>query len=506
MRSPMLNRLYKGNHAMKYNVLQVISDQHQAACMGCEEHRQAITPHMDRLAREGMRFSTAYAQNPICTPSRVSILSGQYCHNHGFYALEGPNPTHLQSFLGHFRAHGYRTAAVGKLHLPNVPSDWIRDHVDLFGEYLAQYRFNAYHQWARAEGFFDEIDWGRIPELPGFQQHEARASRLSFEQSVEGFTVAEATRFIQGCGQQPWAAQVSLFRPHQCYTPAKRFWDMYDGDLEPPIGLLDDASHRPPHFRRMVEEYRTGQGQFEPRDFESWARRVWRGYLASITHCDHALGVLIEFLEKIGQLDRTIIIYHSDHGAYSGTYGVPEKAPGICSEAVCRVPMIWRVPGITPAGRVCNQLVENVDLAPTLTELCELPPMPSVDGVSLTPLLKGKDQPVKNLAVTENMWSKAIRWDRWRFVHYQPEMFDGEDVGELYDLSKDPHERVNLYHDPGHRPVVEQSRRLLLEWLIRTQRVTTIMPDKAANASAPPIPSLRYSVPPDLEPWKQNYL
>ena len=114
------------------NVLHIISDQHQAACMGCAGHEQAITPNMDRLAAEGMRFAKAYAQNPIRTPSRMSIYTGQYCHNHGYYGLGGPRPEGMQSYLGHFRQHGYRTGAVGKLHVPNGPRDWLLDHVDLW--------------------------------------------------------------------------------------------------------------------------------------------------------------------------------------------------------------------------------------------------------------------------------------------------------------------------------------------------------------------------------------
>src|SRR5215510_12729300 len=118
----------------RLNVLQVISDQHLATCMGVEGHPQAITPHMDRLAAGGVRFTRAYTQNPICTPSRTSVLSGQYCHNHGYYGLSGPRPARLPSFLSHFRGRGYRTAGIGKLHTPDDPADWLTDHVDLYAE------------------------------------------------------------------------------------------------------------------------------------------------------------------------------------------------------------------------------------------------------------------------------------------------------------------------------------------------------------------------------------
>ena len=169
-----------------------------------------------------------------------------------------------------------------------------------------------------------------------------------------------------------------------------------------------------------------------------------------------------------------------DHGGYEGTFGVPEKAPGICSEAVCRVPFLWRVPGITEAGHVCNQFVENIDIAPTIRSLCGLPPMETTDGKDLSELLAGGDKPVREAAVTENPWSKALRWGPWRFVHYPMEMF-GCDVGELYNLEKDPLETQNLYHDPGHQDIVHQCRRLLLEWLTRTTQLVTALPPPAGQ-------------------------
>ncbi len=458
-----------------YNIIELISDQHQAGLMGCAGHSQAITPNLDRLATDGIRFTNAYTQNPICLPSRVSILSGQYCHNHGYYAESGPAPYELPTFFSHFKQHGYRTAAVGKIHVPDEPHSWLQDHLILLGEYLSRAPYNAYRQWSFQQGFHKDVDHGRIHELPGDQQHEARASKLTFEQSVEGFTVGEACRFLGGKrAARPFIIQVSLFRPHQCYTPAKQFWDMYPEELELPPGLMDDQSHRAPHFRFMVDQYRKGQGEFEPKDFLSWARRVWRGYLASITHCDHALGILRKTLEEREIADKTIIVYHSDHGGYIGTYGIPEKAPGICSHAVCKVPMIWYVPGMTRPGSVCDQLVENIDLAPTFCSLAGLPQMSTTDGVDISSLLAGENRPVRRVAVTENVWSKSIRWDRWRLVHYQPEMFNGTCSGELYDVDADPHERNNLFNSAAHAQFVNQGRQLLLEWLIRTTRARTV--------------------------------
>ena len=464
--------------APRYNVLEIMTDQHQAEAMGHEGHPQAITPNMDRLATEGVRFSQAYTANPICTPTRVSVLSGQYCHNHGYYGLSGPHPDNLPDFLSYFGRHGYRTAILGKTHLPNDPIEWLRDRVDLHvsmgGDKASA---NPHVHWCEAQGVAEEIDHGSIPDLPGKQQNEARPSKLTYRQTVEGFTNQLAMNFIDKHANQPWAMQVSYYRPHQCYTPPQEFWDLYDEDLDLPHGFGEDQSHRPAHFQRMARNGVNMEGNYEPTDPRERARRVWHGYLGCISLCDHAIGELLDHLEQRGLLDNTIVVYHSDHGAYSGMFGVPEKAPGICSEHVCRVPMLWRVPGVTPKGHHSTQFVENVDLAPTFASLCGLPAPDWVDGKDITPLLKGGDQPLRDVSVTENAWSKSLRWKQWRFVHYQPEMFGGENVGELYDIEADPYETNNLYHDPAHAEIVSHGRHLVLQWLIRTTRNVTCHPD-----------------------------
>ncbi|MHC4982414.1 MAG: sulfatase family protein [Planctomycetota bacterium] len=469
----MSSRTHGGDSAAaRTNVLHIIADQHQAACTGFEGHSQAITPSLDRLAAAGTRFTRAYTQNPICTPSRVSILSGQYCHNHGYYGLCGPRPQVLPSFFSHFKAHGYRTAGVGNLHTPNMPRDWLERHLDNYADtFVSADGVREQTRWfdeIRAKGLLEKEEFHLAWSGRG-QEARDKPSQLPFEYSQEGWCVREAIRFMDGCAGQPFCMQVSLERPHDPCTPARQFWDMYDDDLELPETFHNDAAGRPPHFQQMCQAWREREGESYVRS----AKRRWKSYLASITHVDHAVGLLLDHLEHSGLADNTIVIYDADHGGYMSTFGIHEKAPGICSEAVCRVPFIWRVPGVTREAGVCGQLVENVDIAPTITGLCGLPAMLSADGKDIAALLAGGSEPVREIAVTENPWSKAIRFGRWRFVHYQPESFDGKDVGELYDLQADPNETRNLYYDPAHTQVLQECRRKLLEWLIRTTRIKT---------------------------------
>jgi choline-sulfatase/uncharacterized sulfatase len=477
-----------GPETHRFNVIEIIADQHNAQVLGCEGHRQAITPNLDRLAAGGTRFTAAYTQSPICTPSRVSILSGQYCHNHGYYGLGGPTPPALPTFLGHFRANGYRTAAIGKLHLPDDPTPMLAGQVDLR---LDDPDYRAY--LARL-GLTDKEDVYQLREYPGGQQLEGRASQLPFEHSQEGWVVAQALEFIQHGGTNsslPFCMQISFNRPHQCHTPDQRFWDMYSDNLDLPETFDDDVSHRPEMFRRTRAEFERGMfwtmesktNAGDSAAIRRVARRIWKGYLASVTHVDYAVGQVLDFLDRTGLATNTIVLYHADHGTYTTAYRLPEKAPGISGDMVCRVPMLWRVPG-RPAQRVSAALVENVDLAPTLVSLCGLPAMQTVDGRDLSALLAGASTPVHEEVVTEHPWSKAIRFGKWRFVHYQREMFDGREVGELYDLQADPLERRNLFSDPAQQDVVAEARQRLLEWMIGTARVKTVLTREAGSPVA----------------------
>ncbi len=290
IRTPQQGLTMAATGTPRFNVLHIISDQHQAEAAGYEGHRQAITPNLDRLAAEGVRFRNAYTNNPICTPSRVTVLSGRYCHNHGYFGLNGPTPpADLPDFLSHFGKQGYHTAAVGKLHLPNKPHHWLANRVGYHAEYTSDWNPHCeYVQWAASQGFKHEIGFGRIPDIEGRQQNEARPSKFTYRQTVEGFTNEKAMGFISACGNRPWAMQVSYFRPHQCYTPPQEFWDLYDDDLELPQGWNDhDLSHRPPNFAAFAKTWREAEGHYEPRDPESRYRRVWRGSLACISMIGH---------------------------------------------------------------------------------------------------------------------------------------------------------------------------------------------------------------------------
>jgi arylsulfatase len=485
-----------GNEPARYpNILLVLADQHNAGLLGCAGHPQALTPNLDRFAAGGVRFSNAYAQNTICTPSRVSILSGQYCHNHGIYGLSGPAQPGLDNLMRHARRHGYFTAAFGKLHLPNRPRNWIADDLDRFGDTYETpdglIGDSEYFRYLDNLGLREKEDSWHNPWNygPGTISLDARPSELPYEHTQEVWCARQAMVCMQAAASdgKPFCIQIAFQKPHHPLLPNERFWNLYADDLELPDTIDTDPALRPPAFRRMHEDFHNLKWDYTDLG-ATWldgARRAWRGTLACVSQVDDVFGQLLDFLDRNGLCENTIVVYGADHGCYHGIHGIVEKAPGICSDAVCRVPLIWRGPGIAPVGRVDERLIENTDITPTLAALCGLTPLDSADGLDASPLLAGGDKELHEIAVTENAWSKALRWGRWRFVHYQPETMTAErDEGELYDLESDPNERHNLYHAPEHQNTVNQCRRLLFEWLISSTRVRTVHPAAKTDVTA----------------------
>lgn len=465
----------------RLNVLFIIADQHNAKVLGHAGHGQVKTPHLDRLAAEGTRFSRAIVQNPICTPSRTSYLSGQYCHNHGYYGNGGPRPQGLPSVFGHFRRHGYFTGAIGKIH---CPEGWIEADTDVFHETSfcsVGGRSKEYEAFLKARGATDKEDHSALRKFgqKGRQSMEGWRSEAIYDESQEGWIVAATIRAMSAAksGGKSFFLQASLPRPHQCTAPSEPFWSMYEDvalKLPPNTDYDLRAARKAPHLIATSDYWRRGEwALFEPRTFEAARLRKLRGYLGAVSQVDHAVGQLLNHLDQAGLADNTIVIYGSDHGDYACEHDLMEKAPGICSDAITRVPFIWRAPGVTQPGTVCDAIVESVDLATTVCSLAGLPLLETGDGKDISGLLRGDGVPVRELGVTEFAWSKSVRKGDFRLVWYPREMFptdypDG--FGELYDLAADPWEMRNLFFEPAHQDKVRELQADLLNWLVTTTR------------------------------------
>lgn len=466
------------------NILFIVSDQHNTKVMGHVGHPDVQTPHLDRMAAEGARFTTAITQSPICTPSRVSFLSGQYCHNHGYYGLSGRNPGGLPNIFGHFRGAGYLTGAIGKIHCPEY---WVEDECDVFHETCQVSiggRSPAYTRFLKERGKEHLEDNIILPEFGerGRQSMEGRPSPLTFEESQEGWLTSTAIETMQQAVSQdkPFLLHVSFPRPHQCTSPSQTFWDLYHQDsLALPPNADWSMAGKAPHLREMAESWRTRDWQLiEPKTFEAGRLRKLHGYLAAVSQVDAAVGVLLDYLRESGLAENTIVVYTSDHGDYACEHGIMEKAPGICSDAITRVPMIWWSPQRFAPGQIVHEIVELVDIPTTFCILAGVAPLETSDGKNIAPLLHGETEPMHQVGVTEFAWSKSLRKGKYRFVHYPCEMFAAEypdGFGELYDIEADPWEMNNLFFEAAYQPLVQEMWHDLLDWLIMTTRPGTVM-------------------------------
>jgi arylsulfatase A-like enzyme len=453
------------------NVVIIKSDQHNARCLGVAGHPQVRTPHLDRLAGEGVNFTRAFVQSPICSPSRMSYITGQYVHNHNVYWNCGDASRRfsgeLPSLFSLFKANGYRTGVVGHIHLR---SEWLVPYCDMYRDLHCQN--NAYDAYLAAKGLLHLRDDEVYKEYG--PTYDACASELSFEDSYEGYCFRSFCECLdERRPGQPFLFQIDSLHPHENYIPVEEFWQMYDGmELELPPNADEDLSGKPPHQQRILDEQRTNYDWiFEPKTYEAGRLRKLQGYFGCISQVDHMVGLVRQKLDEIGEAEDTIIVYCADHGDFALEHGFLEKAPGISYDAVTRTPFIWHWPrGDFTSGTV-DELVESVDVFPTLCALCAFAPPDSVDGRDISGMLFGRTAPVRDFVITEFPLSRVIRTKEWKLCHRPRGMFEEkEDAGELYHVAEDPWEMKNLYDDTRYADIREGLRRTLFDWTLMTTR------------------------------------
>jgi arylsulfatase len=428
------------------NVLFLFSDQFNARCLSAAGHPDVQTPNLDRIGAQGARFENAFAQSPICTPSRMSFLSGLYPSTHGYYGLYGREPDQsLTSMFAYFKEHGYRTGALGKLHTPRY---WIeRDCQFIYDEFI------EYPKYLEGAGLYEKNDNRRFT---GWVDGET--STIPLEHSCEMALVKQAIRFLRnegepsdrGSGEAPWFGWISFSRPHSPLTASEPFASMYPPES---ISLPPNADPQviagQPHRIRKVPKT-----QEPPQAGE--IRKMLASYLGLVSQLDHAIGLILNELERQEELDNTIIVFSADHGDYAGEHGMWSKYGGISTRAITRIPLIVRLPVGSPAGIVSDEMVEAVDLFPTLCELTGLPVPDHVQGISFLPLLSEDPQQIRGDALTENSLRKALATKTFRYVANI-----GDQPDELYDQVNDPWEVHNLIDDPDYAKVAQKLLRKL---------------------------------------------
>ena len=432
------------------NVLVLYSDQFNARCLSAAGHPDVRTPSIDDLCSQGVRFTNAFAQNPVCTPSRVSFLTGLYPSTHGYYGLYGrePEPRYSTIFT-HFAAHGYRCGAIGKLHTPRY---WIERQCQFVYD-----EFVEFPKYLEGAGLYDQNDNRKFTG-----QRDGSASALPLERSCEAALVSQFKRFVanqgepndRGDGSAPWLAWASFARPHSPITPSEPFASMYD-----PREIELPPSADPATWKGLADWSREVPG-FRGEPDEPTLRNVVAKYLGLVSQVDWGVGQIVSHLAEQGALDNTIVVFTADHGDWAGEMGIWSKTAGIRNSAVCRVPLVVRVPDGGARGGVVPDMVETIDVLPTLCDLAGIEGKVPAQGVSFAPRIGGAGGPRREDALTENAVRKALTTPKWRYLSNAPGQKD-----ELFDREANPWETHNLIDDPELAPVVSALRASLLRRL-----------------------------------------
>lgn len=461
--------------AKRANVLLLMADQHKRTCMGAAGDRVAITPNLDRLAAESVRFTSAYCTNPVCTPSRASLMTGRYSHN-----LEAQNnnlpyaPSH-KTIAHHFDQAGYFTGLIGKMHWVDAQSHGFQYRIE-FNDWL-QYLGPKVQIWADELGqpnsgsglpeieslWEDEGDpWKghRTPDGRKGSVNVGEVSKLPEQDHFESFVARESIRFLKHYGQpdQPFFLISSFLKPHDPFMPAQRFANMFrpeDMRLPDSWGKAD-LNNLPLEVRRSIQY----NGPTPEVSAPAMAKKHIAFYYANLAQMDDCLGQVVRAVYDLG-LDRdTIICYTSDHGEMLGDLGLWQKFQFY--EGSCGVPLLIRVPGREAA--LCHTPVSLVSFSATITDLCGVRQIAPNDGVSFADLVRNPASttprgPIFAEYALGSRGAKAmIREGSLKYTYWS------HDTPELYDLRTDPEELHNLARDSQHATAVTRLREKLFAW------------------------------------------
>lgn len=424
------------------NIVFIIADQHNARMLGAAGDDTALTPNLDALASRGVLFSRAYATSPICSPSRISIMTGKEPSNTGYYGnvnwtVSEPRPDFLPTLL---RNSGYETALVGRSHMVRK---WDKEGFDHLA-YMNLVDCDRYDvndcPWM-AElircGVADNYDIGMrcsVPPEGGF------VSSMPLEHCEEMWVARECVAWMRRRdADKPFFLHVGYDHPHDPIAPPAEFDRLVTPEMvKLPLNHLDDFSGKPERLR--VLRHTLGGYPYTPRDVDHLRWLVAKQY-ALIALIDHSVGLIVDEVRQQGELENTIFVYTSDHGDLSGEHGMVLKNIGI-TEAVHRSPLIISGPSDHfKQGHRTDALVQLNDIYGTLLGAAGIP-VPPGDSLDLSDLLNGRGCGRRNaICDWENI--RAIRTCRYRLVEYV-----GCDEGELYDHDTDPGELNNLWSDP----------------------------------------------------------
>ncbi len=452
------------------NIVFILSDDHRWDWLGFLDEAPEFleTPNLDRMAREGAYVRNAFVSTSLCSPSRASILTGQYLHHHGVVDNQRPEPADIRFFPEYLQTAGYATAFFGKWHMGH-DSDKPR---------------KGFTHWAGFRGQGDYTD--PVLNINGKQQ------------KLKGYNTDvltdQALEWLKSRDTRPFMLYLSFKAPHFPFEPAPRNRGRYDKApvrYPPTMANTEENYLTQPHWVRErrfgihgVDHMETGRFDNDPvPSFEDLFRR----YSEAVYSIDENVGRVLQFVESAGLKESTLIVYMGDNGFALGEHGFYDKRDAY--ETSIRVPLLAWAPGRIKAGTVVTELVQNIDIAPTLLHaagVAQPPATPKMDGASFWPLALGEKTPWRDHILYEYHWEWnfpatptlfAIRTDRWKYIYHHGIW----DCDAFYDLQTDPIERHNLISVPAFQQQIASLRKTMFEELEKSGALKVTLPPPAGE-------------------------
>jgi N-acetylglucosamine-6-sulfatase len=429
------------------NILVVLTDDHRYDAMGFMKAQDfGDTPTLDRLAREGTHFRNAFVTTALCSPSRASIFTGLYAHQHKVVDNNHPIPPGLIYYPQYLQQAGYETAFIGKWHMGDE-GDAPQPGFDRWVSFKGQGSYLP-----SEDGL--NVDGRKVPQ--------------------NGYITDELTDYaLEWIGQRdckrPWMMHLAHKAVHAEFLPAERHKGRYDKEtFRYPESMKPGVPGRP----MWVENQRNSwhgvdyayHGTLDIADY-------YKRYMETLLAVDEGLARIMALLEQRGELDDTLILYLGDNGFMFGEHGLIDKRTAY--EESMRIPMIARCPSLFPAGSVVEQVVANIDIAPTMLAAAGLVAPGHMAGSNMLPIARDRNAPWRSEFLYEYYWERnfpqtptvhALREDRYKYIHFHGIW----DLDELYDIAADPNENNNLLAAPGHEDLAQRLSTKLFALLERT--------------------------------------
>ena len=465
---------------MKPNILLLMTDQQRWDAMGCSGD-WVQTPHLDRIAREGVRFTNCVTTSPVCIPTRLSLATGLYPHNtHVWNNMNHQMLPETPTWMQAMREAGYRTSLFGKTHLHPHNGD-LRAHEDLMNAYglddvneiggpraSANVLSHMTAEW-EAKGLWDGYR-ADYRERFSTKPYLVRPSTLGLENYADVYVGQQAKHYLQDYDrQEPWCCWVSFGGPHEPWDTPEPYASMYDPEQMPPAVPRPPTGEGPQgHLDRLMRRMNPA---FEPGEIG----KLRANYAGNVTLIDAQIGELLDTIAARGELERTIIVHTSDHGEMNGDYGLIYKSNFL--NGAVRIPLLVRIPDASglqtpptttmedrPTGTICESPVEWIDIGPTLVELAGGELAHRQFGKSLCPVLTAPETTHRDFAISEIEGEVMLLNREWKAA-----LNTNGEVYLLFDVQNDPNETNNLAGQPEIADVETALRLQILERLMQTQ-------------------------------------